>query len=144
MNKLTKKTVFPFTQLFNTLWDEDFYSPGFPLETITTKAWTPSLDIEETDTEYVIRTDLPGLKKTDIKIDTDREFLTISGERKTTTNEKKDGYKYTERFFGTFTRTVRLPHNIEEEKIEATYTDGVLKVSLPKSQEEKIKHITVH
>ena len=144
MSALVKKTYSPLERLLGSFWDEDCYTPKFNLDTLPTRTWSPTLDIEETDKSYVVKADLPGLKKEEITIKTDRDYLTISGERQTTKKEDKKGYRYVERSHGTFSRSVHLPPNVLEEKIEATYTDGVLEVTIPKTTGETVKRITIH
>ena len=107
------------------------------------EGWTPAVDIYEDKDKYVVQAELPGMKREDIDVSLDGDTLTISGERKQE-EEKKEGESYrSERFFGRFQRSVTLPMPIQANKIEAKYKDGVLAVTVPKSEEAKPKQIQV-
>jgi HSP20 family protein len=106
--------------------------------------WRPTADITETDKEYLIKADLPEVKKEDIDISVDNGVLTLCGERrveKSTENEKEHRR---ESFYGTFQRSFALPEDVDEDKISAECKDGVLKVHLPKSEARKPKSIQVN
>lgn len=105
--------------------------------------WSPAADIMEDDNRYTIKAELPGIKKEEVKITINNNILTLKGERK---HEKETKGKYThrtERFYGDFTRSFSLPNEVETEKISADYKDGVLEISLPKSERSKPKEIEV-
>ena len=107
------------------------------------EGWTPVLDIYEDKDKYVAKSELPGMKKEDIDVSLDGNTLTISGERKRE-EEKKEGDTYrSERYFGRFQRTVTLPAAVDANKIQAIYKDGVLTVTVPKTEEAKPKQIEV-
>ncbi len=99
--------------------------------------WTPAVDISEDDNEFTIVADLPKVKKEDVRISVDDGMMTISGERKHEEEEKKKKYHRIERHCGQYTRSFRLPDGIDEDKIDAAFEDGELKVHLPKSEEAK-------
>jgi HSP20 family protein len=105
--------------------------------------WTPSADISETDNEYLIRAELPAVKKDDVKITIDQGMITISGERKDKKETKDEKFHRIESFQGQFTRSFTLPENVAEKDIRAETRDGVLTVHLPKSKVEKAKSIEV-
>jgi HSP20 family protein len=108
------------------------------------EGWEPSLDIYEDQDRVTVRAELPGMRKEDISIMIEGNTLTISGERKRE-DERKEGETYrAERYFGRFLRSVTLPQPVEQQNIQATYKDGVLTVTLPKSEEAKRKQITVN
>ncbi len=106
-------------------------------------AWAPAVDIHETDDGYVVKADLPGMKKEDIQIDLKDSTLQIKGEKKFEEEASRDNYIRTERAYGTFVRSFSLPHNIDAGKIKASYKDGVLELALPKKEEAKPKQIKV-
>jgi HSP20 family protein len=106
-------------------------------------AWMPAVDIHETEDGYVVKADLPGLKKEDIQIDLKNSTLTLKGEKRFEEKVSKDNYIRTERAYGTFVRSFTLPHNVDAEKIKASYKDGVLELALPKKEEAKPKQIKV-
>jgi HSP20 family protein len=107
------------------------------------EGWTPALDVYEDKDKITVKTELPGMKKEEIDVSLDGNTLTISGERKSE-EEKKDRETYrSERYFGRFQRSITLPTPVETTKIEANYREGILTVSLPKSEEAKPKQIPV-
>ena len=108
--------------------------------------WTPKLDVSETEGTIEIKAEVPGLERKDIDISLDRDVLVIKGEKKLEKEESGKHFHRKELRYGSFYRAVRLPAEVESEKIDATYKDGVLKISLPKTEESKkrIAHIKVH
>lgn len=113
-------------------------------------AFSPSLDMHETDTNYEVKVDLPGLQASDFNVQLSDNVLTISGERQyEKTDGKEKGKKngstphYVERYHGTFSRTIMLPGAVKNDKIDAQYRDGVLTVTLPKAEEAKACQIAV-
>jgi HSP20 family protein len=103
----------------------------------------PSLDMSETDTAVEIRMDLPGIKSKDIDIQLNDNFLTISGQREEEKEEKGRTFHRVERRSGSFSRALTLPCSVDEDKVTAEFKDGVLTVSLPKSEEAKARKIAV-
>jgi len=105
--------------------------------------WTPALDVYEEKDHFIVKAELPGLKKEDIEVSFYDGGLSISGERKSETkHEDAEAYR-AERFFGRFQRTVALPTAVAVDKAKASYKDGVLTVTLPKTEEARHKHIDV-
>jgi HSP20 family protein len=96
-------------------------------------AWAPAMDVEEADKEYVVKTDLPDVKKTDVKIGIEDGVLTIEGERKHEKDEKTKKFHRVERVYGKFVRRIGLPTNIETTGVSAEVKEGVLTVHLPKA-----------
>ncbi|MCX7732967.1 MAG: Hsp20/alpha crystallin family protein [candidate division WOR-3 bacterium] len=105
--------------------------------------WAPPLDIEETEDAIVVRAELPGMNKEDIKVSLSGDTLTISGERKFESEKKNRTYYRQERIYGKFQRTVTLPAEVEGDKAKASYKAGVLELVLPKSEKSKAKEITI-
>ncbi|MCC5913379.1 MAG: Hsp20/alpha crystallin family protein [Balneolaceae bacterium] len=105
--------------------------------------WNPSTDITEDDNEYIIKLDIPGMEKKDISVNFHDGRVTITGERKLEEKEEKKDFIRRERFYGSFYRSFTLPEKVKEEKIEASFKEGVLKLSLPKAEVVKPKSITV-
>lgn len=101
--------------------------------------WAPVVDIAENDKEYVVKGELPGIKKEDVKVDVSNGVLTISGERKFERNEKGDKFHRIERSYGGFARSFVLPEDVIGEKIAAEFKDGVIAVRLPKTEIKKAK-----
>ena len=112
-------------------------------ETMIVADWTPSVDISETEGEYQIKAEIPDVKKEDVKVTLEDGVLTIQGERKHEKEEKGKRYHRIERSYGSFVRTFSLPDVIDEEKVRAEFKEGVLNLSLPKSEKAKPKAIDV-
>ena len=106
--------------------------------------WTPTLDLYEDKDNLVIKVELPGMKREDIEVSLHEGSLSISGERKSEEKHKEADVYRTERFFGRFQRTVTLPAPVAADKVKAQYKDGILTVTLPKTEEAKPKRIDVN
>ncbi|HLE21981.1 MAG TPA: Hsp20/alpha crystallin family protein, partial [Vicinamibacteria bacterium] len=106
-------------------------------------AWAPRIDVYEKGDNIIIDAEIPGLKKEDIEVTVENQMLTLRGEKKETKEVKRDGFYQSERFYGKFQRAVALPAAVDESKIEATYKDGILTVTMPKSEEARAKHIAI-
>jgi HSP20 family protein len=109
----------------------------------TTGVWYPPVDILESKESYLLRAEVPGMKKDDFHIEVKERTLTLSGERKP--DERSNGVKYhsVERLAGKFTRAFSLPQTVKQDGIEATYRDGVLEIRVPKSEEAKPRQIEI-
>ena len=105
--------------------------------------WSPRVDISEDDKEYLVKADLPEMKKEDVKVTVEHDVLSISGERKSEKEEKKKKFHRIERSYGTFLRTFTLPDDAGATKIAAEFKDGVLKVHAPKTASAKPKPVEV-
>jgi HSP20 family protein len=105
--------------------------------------WTPALDVYEDKDNFVVKAELPGMKKEDIEVSLHDGSLSISGERKSETKHQDAEVYRAERFFGRFQRTVTLPTAVAADKVKAAYKDGVLTITLPKTEEAKPKQIDV-
>jgi HSP20 family protein len=107
------------------------------------RGWAPAVDMVDHKEEIVLRADLPGLEEKNIEVTVQDGSLTIRGERKEETEEKKEDYYYSERRYGLFARTLPLPAGVEADKVKATFRNGVLEVHLPKAKEAKGRKIEV-
>jgi HSP20 family protein len=106
--------------------------------------WTPALDLYEDKDNLFVKVELPGMKREEIEVSLHEGSLSISGERKSEQkHEDADVYR-AERFFGRFQRTVMLPTPVAADKVKAQYKDGILSITLPKTDEAKPKHIDVN
>ena len=103
----------------------------------------PVVNVEETENEYLISAELPGMEKKDINISIEDNVLSISGEKKSEIKSEDKNYHRFERSYGKFYRSFELPHSVDRENIDASYINGVLNVSLPKAEEAKPKQIEV-
>ena len=112
-------------------------------EAMTVAEWSPLVDITEDEKEYLIKADLPEVKKEDVKLTVQDDVMSISGERKYEKEEKGKKYHRVERAYGSFMRSFTLPEDADGSKVSAEYKDGVLKVHLPKSEKTKPKSIEV-
>ena len=106
--------------------------------------WTPALDIFEDKDNLVVKAELPGMKREDIQVSLHDGSLSISGERKTETKHEDAEVYRSERFVGRFQRTVTLPTPVASDKVKAQYKDGILTITLPKTEEAKPKQIEVN
>jgi HSP20 family protein len=132
------RTRTPFEGLLR-WFDDDVLRTGFD------RTWTPAIDVEEKDGGYLVKADLPGLKKDDIHIELRNSVLTLRGERRDEHEENKAGFYKVERTFGSFERSLRVPEGVTEKDIHAKYTDGVLelKIPAPAAKEQKALEIKV-
>ena len=105
--------------------------------------WAPAVDISETPTEFLVKAELPGIRKEDVKITVDNGILTLSGERKSEKDTKDEKFHRVERYFGAFERSFSLPDNVLGDRISADYRDGVICVHLPKAEARKAQTIQV-
>jgi HSP20 family protein len=125
---------------------ERFFEPTFwPVTTPrgVETMWEPTLDFSETEKEFIVRLEAPGMTRDDFDVDLDRNLLTLSGKREFHKEEKGEDYIWQERQEGRFLRTIRLPAPVQEDRIEATYADGILTVRLPKAQPAAKKKVTI-
>ena len=123
------------------LYDELFNEPMDNTESLS--KIHPRVNIEETSDAYIITAELPGLKKSDVKITFHDNQLTISGEKKEDTNIRERTFHRYERQFGTFLRKFSIPNLIQTDKISANMEDGVLEIKLPKADETKPREIKI-
>jgi HSP20 family protein len=112
-------------------------------EALTVADWMPSVDISETDAEYLIKAELPEVKKEDVKVTVEEGVLTLQGERRQEKEEKGKKYHRVERSYGSFVRSFTLPESVDEAAVKAEYKDGVLSLHLPKTEKMKPKAIDV-
>ncbi len=103
----------------------------------------PSVDISETPQQYIIRAEIPGMRKEDIKISINRNCLTLSGEKKEEKKTEDEKFHRMESYYGSFQRSFVLPDGIKADKVEASFKDGVLSVAVPKSEESKEKTVEI-
>ncbi len=123
------------------LWNEFFGREALP-EIFETE-WVPAVDISETKDAVVVRADVPGIDPKDLEITLTGNLLSIRGEKRQDKEEKGENFYRVERSYGGFVRSVQIPTEVDPEKIEATYKNGVLKITLPKKAEAKGKQIPV-
>jgi len=135
--------LFSVQREINRLFD-DYFRGGSQADTsMSASLWTPAVDIAEKDSEYLVKVELPGVNKEDVKITLESNILTIRGEKKQEHEEKGKSFHRVERSYGSFQRSFTLPTTVKSDKIDAVYKDGVLHISLPKAEESRPKQIEV-
>jgi HSP20 family protein len=112
-------------------------------EPSATTAWSPAVDIYETDSEIIVKAEIPGVDKKDIELSLEENVLTLKGERQFEKETKDENYHRIERAYGSFSRSFSIPAVVDEKKIEADYKEGVLTIRLPKTEKTKPKQIRI-
>jgi len=112
-------------------------------EALTVADWMPTVDISETEGEYLIKAELPEVRKEDVKVTVEDGVLTLQGERRQEKEEKGKKFHRVERSYGSFVRSFTLPESVDEGAVKAEYKDGVLSLHLPKTERMKPKAIDV-
>ena len=138
----------PFRDL-NSLQDrmnrlfEDANRGSRPEDASSTTAWSPAVDIHETDVEIVVQAELPGMDRKDIELNLENNVLTLRGNREFEKEDKDENYHRIERAYGGFSRSFSIPAVVDDAKIRADYKEGVLTIALPKTQKAKPKQIKI-
>lgn len=129
--------------LFNRFdrWFDDFDMPALFNEE---RNWAPTIDVSETEDAMVVKAEMPGMSKDDIDITLSNGILTLSGEKKEEREDKQESYHVKESRYGSFRRSFRVPAEVEPDKIEATYKEGVLRLTVPKAEGAKPKKIAIN
>src|SRR5579859_110701 len=125
-------------RLFNTFFDTPAPAGG-----TTLRRWIPAMDLLETEDDFVLRADLPGLSEGDVNIELEDNVLTISGQRKAEHEENKEGYYRVERSWGSFSRSLTLPEGVNAEAVKAAFDRGVLEVRIPKPEQRKPRKVAI-
>ncbi len=125
------------------IWQE-FFGKTYVPEKWEGVEWAPAVDVSETDDAVIVKVDVPGVKPEDMEISLSDNVLVIKGEKKREEEEKKENFYRMERYYGSFMRAIQLPCEVQEDKVEARYKDGVLKIVLPKKPEEVKKVIKIN
>ena len=136
----------PFRRLsdMDRFFDEVLGRPfGWPARLRRDELRAPAVEIVEEKDDLVVKAEIPGIKKEQLEINLSDHLLTIQGEKKEEEEVKKKGYYYSERVYGSFSRTIELPCDVKAEKAKASFKDGVLEVRLPKTEEAKQKEVKV-
>lgn len=136
------KDIMTFREKMNRLFEDVFLSRGEERE-FATGAWSPAVDIYETENELVLTAEVPGIKEEDIEIKIEDNTLSLKGERKFEKETREDNYHRIERSYGSFYRSFTLPNYIDQENIRAEHEDGVLKIIMPKRSELKPRKVKI-
>jgi len=133
-----------FSQEMDRVFEDFGFRPKFFENTLETGVWAPDVEVLEREGQFVVRADLPGLTKDEVKVNVADDVLTIEGERKQAKEEKKEGYFRSERSYGAFYRAIPLPEGVKSDAIAANFKNGVLEVTMPLLKEEKkVKKVEV-
>lgn len=132
-----------FSRLQNDLdrFFEDFTSNR---STPTTGAFSPSLELSEDKSNYIMKFDIPGVRKEDVSVEVDGNVLTVTAERREEKKSEDRRNRYSEISYGSYARSCTLPSAVDEKKVDAKFEDGVLTVTIPKTETSKAKQIAVH
>jgi HSP20 family protein len=123
-------------RLFNTFFDT-------PTAGGAARRWVPAMDLVETDEHFVLKADLPGLTDEDVHIDVEDRVLTVSGERRSEHEDKREGYVRVERSYGSFRRSLTLPEGVDADAVSASFDRGVLEVRIPKPEQRKPRRVAI-
>ena len=137
------RDVLSMREQMNRLFNEVFGRTGGEEGGWMTGAWTPPVEIDDTDEALMVRVELPGVAKENVHVEFHENTLTLRGERKPDPQVKEGQYYRQERTYGPFQRTFTLPTLVDTAKVQATYRDGLLELCLPKSEAAKTKRITI-
>ena len=141
---MTKLILRPSNNYLSSLWNDnifdDFFNDSLFFKSNFRNEFTPNADIAETDKSFEFSFDLPGVKKSDLSIEMNNGNITISGERKMRNNKNGKNYHSLESRYGKFSRSFELPTGINENKIDAKFTDGILNISIPKDEKKVVKN----
>ena len=146
----SRRSAFPalrgvrsFEDLFDNFWcGFETKAPAWPVGK-TAHAFTPRVNVRETDEEIVVSAELPGLEEKDFDISLEEDVLTIKGEKRSEHEEKREGFHHVETMSGSFERRMRLSCEVDADEVKATYKNGVVTVVLPKRPEERPEVRTV-
>ncbi|HET8771666.1 MAG TPA: Hsp20/alpha crystallin family protein [Gemmatimonadaceae bacterium] len=132
------------TPLFSLRREMDrLFDDTFGRAATNSTSWTPAVDVREEKDAFVFQLELPGVSPEAVEVTADGGVLSVSGEKKSEEQRDEDRWHIVERVSGSFRRTFQLPQNVTEEKIDATFEDGVLTVRVPKAEQPKPKKIEV-
>jgi HSP20 family protein len=126
-------------RLFGTFFDSHAGGNG----SASPRRWIPAMDLVEEGDRYVLRADLPGLSEDQVNIELEENVLTISGERKTEHEERRNGYVRVERASGSFSRSLVLPEGVDPDSVKAHFDNGVLEVRIPKPEQPKPRRVAI-
>ena len=122
---------------------DDFYGLTPAKREGSTSVWAPAVDVCEDEENFYVSAELPGMNKEDVDLELENNVLSIKGERKFEKKEEGETYHFIERSYGSFYRSFSLPRNIQGDQISAEFKDGVLKVTIPKTEEVKPKKVEI-
>jgi HSP20 family protein len=131
-------------QEMNRLFGTAFDAYGDPANGGSAARWIPAMDLVEVDDRFVLRADLPGVSEENVSVELEDNVLTISGQRASESDDRKEGFHRVERATGKFSRSLTLPEGIDPDGIEASFDKGVLEVRVPKPEERKPRKVAIN
>ena len=132
-----------FSRLFEDAFNDMLRPYGADTEGVSNRTWSPAVDIRETADSLRLVMDLPGLTKDDVSITLENQVLTVAGERKLADEQRNDTFHRLERVYGGFTRSFTLAPTVATDRVDASFKDGVLEITLPKAEESKPRRIAI-
>lgn len=145
-NMISRDPFFSLQRSMNRLFEDAFGGSTMPAAGDTGDVYSvmPQMNISENDKEFRVTAELPGVAEKDVDVTLDDDILTIRGEKKVEKKEEKENYHVVERSYGQFQRSIRVPHSVKGDQVQARVENGVLTIVLPKNQaQEKARHIEV-
>ena len=142
MYRVPRQSGYSVFEGMDRMMDDFFNLPTLP-NGDSTSCWSPRVDVWEEDKNYLVESDLPGLTREDISITMDENLLTISGERKRETEKSERKMYRRERLAGKFSRSLNFPGDLNAEAIKAVFKDGVLRISIPKTEVAEPRRIEI-
>ncbi|MCM2278251.1 MAG: Hsp20/alpha crystallin family protein [Oligoflexia bacterium] len=144
LNRMQRRIDRMFDEFFSGTPFPNLIGPTRSLLEMGEREYIPACDVQDSDTQYLLSFDLPGVKKEDVKIDLRDNLLTVSGERKEESYKEEKGKRVSEeRMYGSFVRSFTLPSGVDPNKVEASYENGVLQIAIPKAPEAQGRHIPI-
>jgi HSP20 family protein len=141
---MTRRPAAPLPSVLEQFFDDSFFGPSWLQSRAEGRnGWFPAVDLSQTPERFLIRVDLPGMTKQDIDVTIENQTLTLTGERRFEPGEEGETFNRVERSYGKFSRTFQLPNNVDASKVKAQFADGVLSVTIPKSEEGKSRRISI-
>lgn len=145
---MSRSSVAPRWNALDRLFGEDLFQPmrlfDDLAETLDRRSWMPAVDIRETDDSFEVVADLPGFDKKNVDITLENNVLTLRGERRWEDEAEETSYRRVERSYGEFVRSFSMPNRVDADGVKASFDNGVLTVTVPKSAESKPRRITVN
>lgn len=139
----SEKSISDLRREFDSLLDRFFRDDWFAPEAAGAGSFVPAFDVSETDAEFLVKAELPGVEPKDVEVNLSGNVLTVKGEKKQEREEKTESLYRVERSFGSFSRSFSLPSEVKADQVSATYKDGVLNLKLPKTEPSKKKTIKI-
>lgn len=137
------KDLVSLQEKMNRLFENSLSKNLEPGDEGTVGAWSPPVDILESDTEIILRAEIPGIELSQVELHIDGHILTIRGERRFDQDSKREQYHRLERFYGPFHRSFTLPNTVDKDRVKAKLRDGILEVKLPKVDAAEGKTIPI-